>query len=363
MADAPTFDDYFQAGRAEAIDRTPTLTFDEGDISEMEMAASAAMADHLTEYAAERVKATFLDGAFGDDLTILADDRYNIQRLSASSATVTATFSRTSGTLTGTIPAGTVIATQKDTLGREVQFITDGDQGFSVGQLSAAIACTCTLPGSQGNVAAGAINRLVSTGLFDTFSVTNAARAAGGAEQEDDDSLKGRCRQFYSTLRRGTLEALEFGAKGVAGVSNATAAEPGDGTVSMFVSDASGGSSPTMISNVTTEMDNWRAAGVIVNVFGGSVVTVAGIDISLTLRAGVVVKASDVQAAVAGRINKLKIGEDLSTTLIKNAASSVDPDNILDVVVNSPAGTVSALDGFGRRSIVLRTIAANVTVH
>lgn len=362
MASAPTFDDYFQAGRAEAILRRPDLTFDEGDITEMEQAAAAAMADHLTEYAASRVKSTFLDGASGDDLTTLADDRYNIQRLPANAATVSMTFTRTSGALTGTIPAGTVVATQKNNLGNEVQYVTESDLGWSAGVLTQNTDCICTQDGVIGNVAAGAINRLVTTGLFDTFTVTNAARAAGGTEEEDDDSLKGRCRSYYSTLRRGTLGALEFGAKTVAGVANASAQEPGDGTVQLFISDASGSSSPTLIDNVTTEIDNWRAAGVLVHVLGGSVTTVTGINVSLTLRAGVVVQLADVQNAVAGRVNKLKIGEDLSPTLIKNAVASVDPDNILEVVVNSPAGTVSAVDGNGRRSIVLRTIPANVSV-
>jgi uncharacterized phage protein gp47/JayE len=362
MASAPTFDDYFQAGRAEAINRRPDLTFDTGDITEMEQAAAAAMADHLTEYAASRVKATFLDGAFGDDLTTLADDRYGIQREQANAATVTVTFTRSSGVLTGTIPGGTVVATQKDSLGNEVQYITNADDGWSVGALTHSIACTCTQNGVVGNVAAGAINRLVTTGLFDTFTITNAARAAGGAEEEDDDSLKDRCRAFFTTLRRGTLAALEFGAKTVAGCANAIAAEPGDGTVSLFISDSGGGSSPTLISNVATEIENWRSAGVVVNVFGGTVYTIPTINVSLTLRPGVAVSLTDVRNAVVGRVNKLKIGEDLTLTLIKNAVATVDPDGILDVVVNIPAGTVSAVDGFGRRSILLRTIAANITV-
>lgn len=360
---APTFDDYFQAGRVEAINRTPALTFDDGDITEMEQAAAAAMADHLTEYTASRVKATFLDGAFGDDLTTLADDRYGIQRQPANAATVVVAFTRAAGGTTGTIPEGTVVATQKDSLGNEVQFTTDADQGYSSGDLTRNINCTASDAGVGGNVAIGTINRLVTTGLFAGFTVTNAARAAGGADEEDDDSLKDRCRQFYSTLRRGTLAALEYGAKSVDGVANASAFEPGDGTVTLFVSDASGNSSPTLIANVVTEEENWRAAGVMLNVIGGSVVVLTGIDISLTLRAGVVVSQADVQNAVTGRIAKLKIGEDLSPTLIKNAVASVDPDGILEVTVNSPAGTVSTVDGSGRRSIVLRTIPANITVH
>jgi uncharacterized phage protein gp47/JayE len=359
---APTFDDLFKAGRAEAINRTPSLTFDEGDISEMEMAAAAAMGDHVTEYAANRVKATFLDGAFGDDLTTLADDRYGLQREPAVAATVLMTFHLTSAGPSGTIPAGTVVSTLPDSQGNQIQFTTDTDLGWANTDTTKTVSATCTQLGVLGDVAPNTITRLVTTGLFAGFTVFNAAYAAGGADEESDDSLKDRCRTFYSTLRRGTLAAIEFGARQVAGVANATAVEPGDGTVNLFVSDASGNSSPSMLTAVATEEDNWRSGGVVVNVYGGSVFTIPTINVSLTLRPGVSVSLQDVQNAVAGRVSKLKIGEDLSPTLIKNAVATVDPDGILDVTVNVPAGTVSAVDGFGRRSVLLRTLPANVSV-
>ena len=57
---APSFADLFNTGKAEAQNRRPELTFDEGDISEMEMASAAAMADHILGYVAERIKATYL---------------------------------------------------------------------------------------------------------------------------------------------------------------------------------------------------------------------------------------------------------------------------------------------------------------
>jgi hypothetical protein len=140
----------------------------------------------------------------------------------------------------------------------------------------------------------------------------------------------------------------------------ASAVEPGDGTVSLYVSDASGSSSPTMIDAVNTEIRNWRAGGVIVNVYGGVVYTIAGgIVLELTTRPGVssAAIAADIKAAIVARVNKLKIGESLSQTLIKNAVSTVDPDGILEVTITSPVGTVNpGSDG------LIRVTAPEITV-
>jgi hypothetical protein len=359
---APTYQDLYNVGKAEALDRRPDLTFDVGDISEFYMASGAAMADFLTSYVTQRVQATFLDGASGDDLTVLADDRYNIQRLFASASTGVLNITRVSGALTGTIPAGTVFATAKDTQGNEIQFTNDVDLGWSPGVLSQNVNATCSSTGASGNVAASTIVSVVTSGLFDTFTVNNAARFAGGAAQEDDGSLRERCRSFTQTLRRGTIAALVYGAiqTANAGVATASVVENADGTVSLYVSDASGSSSPTMTSLVQTEIDNWRAAGIIVNVYGGSLLNITGIDITLTVRAGVntTAIATNIQAAIVARLAKLKIGESLSPTLIKNAVSTVDPDGILEVVVNSPSSTqVPAANQ------LIRTTTGNITVH
>jgi hypothetical protein len=50
--------------------------------------------------------------------------------------------------------------------------------------------------------------------------------------------------------------------------------------------------------------------------------------------------AGDIKTAIVSRVNKLKIGESLSATLIKNAVATVDPDGILDVIISNPVGTV-----------------------
>jgi hypothetical protein len=98
-----------------------------------------------------------------------------------------------------------------------------------------------------------------------------------------------------------------------------------------------------MIQQVQTEIENWRAGGIVVNVYGGVLFTIGGgIILSLTTRPGVVSAtiAGDIKKAIVARVNKLKIGEALSATLIKNAVATVDPNGILDVTISNPVGTV-----------------------
>lgn len=352
---APSWQDYFNDGRAEAINRRPDLTFDEGDITEMYMAAVAAMADSLTGYFAGRFNATYLDGAQGDDLTKLADDHWNIQRFAPNAATGQVTLSRTNanGAPAGSIAAGSVVATQKDANGTEYQYTTNTDVAWTLGDItSKTVNVTASLTGPASNAGLSTVNRLVSTpsgAPFDSSITVNnpSSRMAGGADEESDDDLRERVRNFPATLRRGTLDALEYGAKTIDGVASATAVEELDingvqtGVVFLYVTDASGNSSTPMINAVIAEMINWRAAGIFVNVQGGSLLT-QNIAITITARAGVDTQAlvPRIQAAVAARVLKLKIGESLTLDIIQQAVRNVD-DAIKTVTITNPAVSIT----------------------
>jgi uncharacterized phage protein gp47/JayE len=357
---APTLAELFDSFKAEAQDRRPDLTFDDGDITEMFAFGGAAMADHITGWLAQRIAETYLDGARGETLTRLADDHWNIQRREASYAFGDLSFNRaTAAAGAGTIAAGFVVATVKDPLGREIQVTTDADVSYGALETGAKIvACTARVAGVGGNVAANQLTVIKDT-LFDsTITVNNPAAIAGGAEAEGDDELRARVRDFSATVRRATLAALEYGAKQVSGVANATAVESATGIVSLYVSDSSGSSNPTMIANVTTEIANWRAAGVLVQVFGGTVTNIA-IVVAVTARTGVNTTAlvANIKSAIVAKVNKLKIGEKLYHQQIRDAVASVDPDGIADVVVTTPA-----LDLQPAATELIRTNAGLITV-
>lgn len=245
--------------------------------SDLNLIAGAAslMGEEISAQLADCLLNSFADTAESDALDRLAGDRYGLTRLGATPATVVLTFSRgTFGGGAGSIPAGTRVQSVSGT-----QFATDVDLAFGGTDLTASVTATALVVGPDSNVAPGQITSIVDS-LFDgTITVTNASYAAGGTDPESDVNFRARIRGFFSSLRRGTLGAIEFGARQVAGVAVATAIEidnpnTGDpaGAVMLVIADANGNSSPTLVQEVTDELINWRADGIPVFVTGGTVV-------------------------------------------------------------------------------------------
>ncbi len=342
-AAAPSLEDLYNDARAEGVIRRPDLTVNEGDIADMLFAAIAAVGDRLVGYQAELTRATFIDGARGSDLTRLASDHWNITRVDAIEAVGSVALTRTSGGIAGDIPAGTVVATERDALGVTVEFVTDALVHFNAAQNGPlTVDVTAVVGGLAGNVQVSKIIRVVTT-LFDVFTVTNAAPTLGGAEEESDDELRERIRTFSTTLRRGTLSALEYGALQVPQVKNANAVEDDtSGLCTVYVTDFNGASNAAMVADVLTELDNWRAAGSVISVTGGSLYELNPISITLAVRTGIdtATIASDVKLAIVARIAKLKIGETCSRSIIQQAALNVDVDNIIGCTVVLPAADV-----------------------
>lgn len=358
---APSAQELYDIAKAELVSRRPDLQVLPGDISDMLLWAIAAGADRVVGFTAERFRATYVDGARGEDLTTLASDHFGLERFEAVQAVGSVTFSRSNGPSApaGTISLGTVVATTKDINGVEVRFTTDADQAWLLGENgSKSVGVTAEIGGKSGNVAAAKINRII-TSLFDTFTVTNAALTAGGAEAESDQELRERIRGFNQSLRRGTLDALEFGAKQVQTVHTASASQDATGLVTVYVSDEDGNSNADMVADAAAELVNWIAAGITVQVLGAVVYTLTPITITLQVRSHVDVAAitSQVKNAIVARIGKLRIGETATRSAIQQAAMNVDIDNIIGVSVIAPAADVVPT-----ANQVIRTTAGDISV-
>lgn len=353
---APSFDDLMNLGKAEAILKRPTLGVRIGDISEMLLAGAAAMADRLIGWFAERIAATFLDGALGDDLTQLCADHWAIQRREATKAVGTVTFNRSGATATAqTFPIGTTVATVRDSQGNDIQFVTTQAASWAISTNGTRVVATqAVLPGVSGNLSgASLVTRIISTSPpGGTYTITASTQPAGGSEEETDEELRDRTRLYPSTLRRGTLGALEYGAKSITSiaVAKASAVQDTTGLVTVFVSDASGGSTGTtkqvgpttvddgtMTAKVAVELYEWACAGALVNVSGGAIQTV-NITVTIAAKLGIDVAQliTDIQNSVSARVSKLNIGETLYLSDIMTAVKAVDPDNIVNVVVTAP---------------------------
>lgn len=238
--------------------------------------ACSLMGEEISAALASCLEGHWSDTATASALDRLAADRYSLTRLGATPATITLTFARpTFAAGAGTIQAGTKVRTAAG-----AEFATDVDLAFSGTDLSKTVTATALAVGPDSNVGIGQVNAIEDS-LFDsTFTVTNAGPAAGGSDVEDDPHFRARIRDFFSSLRRGTLGAIEFGARQVAGVAVARAIEVdnpnGDpaGRVELIISDANGNASGTMIQQVKDAELSWRAGGIPVDVLGGQVVFV-----------------------------------------------------------------------------------------
>lgn len=343
MPVAPSFDDLLAQYEAEALAQRPTLQFLEGDVTVAQQHGSGAMADACIRFGVQSLKETFIDGAKGDALTALVDDHLNIQRSPATASQAVCSFSRTSGGAGGSLPAGFVVGTQIDASGNTVLFTLDAGVNFANADNGPHTQnVTAQAAGRGGNVGAATIVRVIDTPFDSTIHVTNAAVAGGGNDEESDDELRVRARNFWQTLRRGTLGALEQGALQVTTVRVARATEdPDTGIVTLVVTDSDGNSTAQMVADVTTELENWRAAGSIVTIVGGVALTI-NVTGQLVGKVGVDTSVLGPLSATAidGRMRKLKHGEILYLDTIKAAGIGVDPDALDALQLSAPLADV-----------------------
>lgn len=347
MPFAPSFNDLIAQFQGEALSVRSTIQFLDGDMTTAQMHGTGAMADASIRYAAQALKSTFLDGAEGDELTALVDDHYNIQRNPATAASCDATFARTSGGAGFTLNVGFVVGSEFDAAGNTVLFtlgtpvvFANADNGPHTATVNASVL------GKSGNVLAGKLNRIVTSPKPDaTLTVTNAANAGGGNDEESDPELRLRARNFWVTLRKGTIGALEFGALQVASVRTVKANEDQtSGVTTIVVADSDGNSTLQMVSDVETEEENWRAAGSTVSIVGGSQLA---IDLTgvMVFRDGsgadATVYQPIVQAAITARLAKLRQGETVYLQAMSAAGIAVDPDVIEAIVWSVPASDVT----------------------
>lgn len=130
----------------------------------------------------------------------------------AVAATGTVTFSRVAPADTAyLIPSGTLLRTKATAVAAPVVFRTTADAVIPLGGTSAAVTVVCQSAGVIGNVDAGTITDFV-TKPSGIDLVLNPNPISTGREEETADEQKYRFQQFISSLSRGTLQSVAYGA-------------------------------------------------------------------------------------------------------------------------------------------------------
>lgn len=360
--------DFFQIGRRYVLTRAkriePTQVDIEGTDINLFIGSQSFCAHAVSRQLGERVNALLLDGSEDEDLDRYGLDRYQLTRKGAAAALGTVRFFRAAATAgAGEVPIGTKIISLTG-----IEYLTITPATFGASDLSATCFVRAAQAGRDFQVGRNQIRRIDNRGsLFDTsLEVNNDDPTAGGVDREENDVYRERIRDFWNVAQRGTLAAIAFGAKTVAGVESATAQEVLDGVgrpariVELFIADSSGQASLALAQRVDEALEEWRCGGIFVATKLSSP-QIVDVQLALVFQAGVdtVNLTIEIRNAIVIFINSLPAGDTLLRADLNSVLTRYKQDGLIvgqDTIV-APVGDL--VPDLGK---TLRTRLQNVTV-
>lgn len=371
MADFPSFSTLFRIARDEALVRSPTLSRTAierpGSDANILIAAATAAADEVVGQLAQVASGLYLDSAQGEQLDRLLFDRYGLARKVAASAVGSVTFTTSAPNPSAfIIPANTLLSTpdgiQFQTVEAET-FPLGGGGGGGSGPIFVTVRSI--LAGANQQVGVGTITNIVGTipGSPADLVVTNPVATSGAADAESDDAFRARGRAYFTTVRRGTLRAIEQGALTVPGVVRATAFESIDlqgrpaAYVTLAIADqytdtladlgvyppTYAAQSLVLAQAVFNALQEYRPAGIFVQVQVAQV-RLQPIQLTLSFQAGANVDSVAVAArsAIVTAVNNLAPGDDLTLAALNQSLQAVTGLVLTGNEIFSPVGAVVA---------------------
>lgn len=168
-----------------------------------------------------------------------------------------------------TIPAGTVVATDRET---PVRFYTTADGELAPNTYSVAVPAEAEQPGYSGNIAVNLATVPVSMPA-EIDSVTNTAVFTGGEDREGDNTLRARILASYEAqpnpLNAAYYEQLALGVEGI-GKAGAVGRMRGNGTANLYVAGKDNDPTEAALEAVRALVAEKRALGMDVQVFSAT---------------------------------------------------------------------------------------------
>lgn len=367
--DFPSFNQLFEIARNEALTRSPALSLPaierEGSDANILVASAVAAADEVIGQLIVTASGLFLDSANDAALDRLLFDRYGLTRKVASNAIGEVQFSTTVVTTAPfEIPAGTRLQTSTGT-GFEVTTSTWFPEA-SIGPVTVPVRSL--LAGADQQAKIGTITNIAGriNGSPNDLTVTNAQATAGASDRESDSEFRERGRAFFTTVKRGTLSAIEQGALTVPGVVRANAYEILDPTgrparlVSLIIADSFTDAlanysvvppvyqtqSAALATAVFNALEEYRPAGTFVEVQLGQV-QLEPITLSLSFAAGVDAEtvANSARAVIVTYINNLDPGVGYTRTELVQTLVSVSGLIVTEQDLLNPGNIIKFPEG------------------
>ena len=291
---------------------------------------------------------------------------FNFTALPVEGASGVARFSSLSPVATNVlIPTGTLIRAPSSIY----EYATMVDVMLLTGQSTVDVMVYCRSLGSITNALAGTITEIVVP-ISGINAVINQLAFTTGRDAETDVERKQRFIAYISGLARGTVSAVEYGAKLATvndGLGNViedvqfskiiepylTDSTQPVGYAKLYVHNGGGGTSPLIVASATqvingyytadgTPVPGWKAAGIKMDVIAANdvpvtvtaVLTISSLYDPFTTRAAAVL-------AVQTYIGALDIGVSVSQSEI--IATIMKVPGVTKVVLTLPSGDVTAL--------------------
>lgn len=275
-----------------------------------------------------------------------------------------------------TIPEGTRVATTESATNAEKVYETTQEGTLLQGQTQAVVTVAAISPGTFHNTGIGTIN-VIKTSIPGIDTVTNSASITNGTDREQESARAQRFRDYVASLRRGTAEALEYGAKTaalLAGDGSITERivyaqsidDVNGGLVDLYVATQTGAPTQPLIDKAQNIIDGYvddsgvktpgfKAAGVVCTVVAATVQT-QNVDIALTMEAGyqIVNVGPVVASAINTHMGSLPIGEGLVYNELVEIAMATP--GVKDISLTVPAANIA-----GQIGVMIRPGVITVT--
>lgn len=367
--DFPSFNQLFEIARNEALARSAPLSQQaierEGSDANILIASACAAADEVIGQLIVSTSGLFLDSATDTALDRLLFDRYGLVRKVAANAIGSVNFQTAAPNPSlFTIPAGTRLATTTGTA-----YETVGSYLFPSGVTGPiTVPVRSLLSGSDQQAKIGTIINITGqiVGAPTGLSVTNTQATAGATDRETDPEFRERGRTYFTTVRRGTLAAIEQGALTVPGVIRANAYEILDPEgrparlVSLVIADKFTDSlanysvvpptyesqSAVLAQTVFNALEEYRPAGTFVTVQLAQV-TLEPITLALSFAAGVNAEtvATSARATLVTYLNNLDPGEGYTRLELVQALKGVSGLIITEQDLLNPGNIIRFPEG------------------
>lgn len=286
--------------------------------------------------------------------------QFGFAREAAVAAETQETFSRYTPTNQALIPVGanvtvadgSVVFTVIADANNAAYSATQGGYILPAGQASVNVTMQCTVAGTIGNVAAGALNTL-GTAISGVDYVSNGANVQNGVAAETDTAARARFVLWVAGLGGATLIAVQAAIAGVqqnmSGIIVENQQYNGQqqyGYFTVVANDGSGNLTSTENNNVSNAIENVRPLTVTFGLHGPVQQSVT-VSMTITTASGYVhsTVTAQVQAALIAYINAIATTASGAllpyTSLAAQAYEIAGVTNVTNVLLNGGAADLS----------------------